>query len=187
MSRRFELLQLLEGYSPTREEESAYAQMDVLARESGDVLSRYHFDPGHFTASGFVVSDRGKGLLLVLHRRLGMWLQPGGHIEPEDEDLWAAARREIAEETGLTDLTPIGNGVFDVDVHHIPAARGEPGHEHHDVRFLFSSHGEASAGDGVTDIAWVPPEAIAGFSTDRSVLRAAAKLHTGSLESGSDA
>ncbi len=161
--------------------------MVVLARERGDVLSRYHFDPGHFTASGFVVSDRGEGLLLVLHQRLGIWLQPGGHIEPEDEDLWAAVRREIAEETGLTDLTPIGNGVFDVDVHRIPAARGEPGHEHHDVRFLFGADGEATPGDGVSDVAWVQLGEVAGMTTDRSVLRAAAKLEAGIVESGSEA
>ena len=159
--------------------------MVVLAQESGDVLSRYHFEPGHFTASGFVVSADLSRLLLILHERLGRWLQPGGHIEPDDEDVDAAVLREITEETGLTDLTPAGKGLFDIDVHDIPAARGEPAHEHHDLRFLFISRGEARAGDGVTNIAWIPLNEVASLTKDRSVLRAVRKLDTGSLGSGS--
>lgn len=161
--------------------------MVVLAQESGDVLSRYYFEPGHFTTSGFVMSTDLSHLLLIRHERLRKWLQPGGHIEPGDESIEAAVRREITEETGLTDLTPIGEGLFDIDVHDIPAARGEPHHEHHDLRFLFRSRGEATAGDGATDIAWIPLDEVADVTKDRSVLRAAAKLRTGSLESGNEA
>ncbi len=150
--------------------------MLVLAEDPGDVLSRYHYSPGHFTASAFVTSADRDLVLLVFHERLGMWLQPGGHIEPEDLDLWVAVRREITEETGLRRLAAVGDGVFDVDIHDIPAARGEPGHEHHDVRFLFSAEGDVVAGDGIGEVAWVPIEEIADFTTDRSVLRAVTKL-----------
>jgi 8-oxo-dGTP pyrophosphatase MutT (NUDIX family) len=161
--------------------------MSVLAQESGDVLSRYHFSPGHFTASGFVISEDRSGLLLILHERLGKWLQPGGHIEPEDVDIEGAVRREITEETGLTDLAPVGVGLFDIDVHEIPAARGEPHHEHHDLRFLYTARGRAFAGDGAADVAWVPLDQLPSLTTDRSVLRAAVKLEAGSRGSGSQA
>jgi 8-oxo-dGTP pyrophosphatase MutT (NUDIX family) len=150
--------------------------MSVLAGESGDVLSRYHFEPGHFTASGFVISPDRALVLLVWHERLGLWVQPGGHIEPGDEDLEFSARREIVEETGLADLGVVGDGLFDIDVHHIPAARGEPGHEHHDVRFLFEASGEPVAGGGIREAAWVPVGEVARLTADHSVLRAVEKL-----------
>ncbi len=152
--------------------------MVVLAQESGDVLSRYHFRPGHFTASGFVLSDDESALLLIHHERLGKWLQPGGHIEPGDTDLEAAVRREIEEETGLADISLHGEGLFDIDVHEIPAARGEPHHEHHDLRYLFSSPGTPDAGDGVHDARWVPLDEVAALTSDRSVLRAVEKLRS---------
>jgi 8-oxo-dGTP pyrophosphatase MutT (NUDIX family) len=176
VSRRLHLLRLLEGYTPGPGEQTHYAKMLVLAGDSADVFSRYHFSPGHFTVSGFVVSGDRTRLLLVHHERLDKWLQPGGHIEPGDEDLPTAARREIEEETGLGDLRALGPGVFDIDVHAIPAARGEPRHEHHDVRFLFTADGVPEAGAGTKGAAWVPLDEVRGVGTDRSVLRAVAKL-----------
>ena len=65
---------------------------------------RTEYDPGHFTASGFVASPDRRCLLVIHHARLGKWLQPGGHIESDDETLEAAARREVAEETGISEL-----------------------------------------------------------------------------------
>ena len=170
---------MLEGYAPSAGEERAHVEMLVLAEEPGDVLSRYHYTPGHFTASGFVTSVNRDLLLLVFHERLGRWLQPGGHIEPEDVDLWVAVRREITEETGLRRLAAIGDGAFDLDVHDIPAAQGEPAHRHYDVRFLFAAEGDAFAGDGIRDVAWVPIDEVSDFATDRSLLRAASKLVAG--------
>lgn len=178
MSRRLELVRLLGSYPPPVGEQRAHAQMVVLAQESGDVLSRYHFRPGHFTVSGFVLSADRDSLLLVLHERLGRWLQPGGHIEPGDEGFESAVKREVAEETGLTDLAPAGDGLFDVDVHEIPAARGEPHHEHHDLRFLCTATGDPTPGDGISDVAWIPLDDVPDVTTDRSVLRAVNKLTT---------
>lgn len=176
MSRRLELVRLLEAYEPSPVEERAHAQMLVLAQESGDVFSRYNFDPGHFTVSGFVVSADGERLLLVRHERLGRWLQPGGHIEPSDETIEAAVRREIEEETGLSELVSVGEGLFDIDVHEIPAGRGEPHHEHHDLRYLFRADGDPLAGDGVTDSSWLSLGEVADLTRDGSVLRVAARL-----------
>ena len=153
--------------------------MLVLARAPDDVFSRYHYAPGHFTASGFVVTAGEGHLLLVFHERLQKWLQPGGHIEPGDDDLWAAARREVTEETGLLDLSTIGDGLFDIDVHHIPASRGEPPHVHHDLRFLFTASGEAEAGDGVAAVTWVTASEAGTITSDRSVRRAAARIESG--------
>ena len=146
-----------------------------------DPLSRSSFDPGHFTASAFVLSPHGDILLLIKHRKLGIWLQPGGHVDPEDSDLRAAARREVAEETGLTELQDLSEKtpVLDVDVHLIPERPGgtEPSHRHFDVRFLFRSRTESlQAGDDAADARWVPLGQVPGFGTDESVLRALSKL-----------
>ncbi|MGN6688641.1 MAG: NUDIX hydrolase [Actinomycetales bacterium] len=58
--------------------------------------------PGHVTASAAVLDAAGARTALVHHRRLGLWVQPGGHLEADDGDLGAGAVREVREELGLT-------------------------------------------------------------------------------------
>ena len=99
---------------------------------------------GHFTGSAFVVSADGERTLLMHHRKLGLWVQPGGHADG-DPDLAAVALREAQEETGLRGLT-LEPGIFDLDRHAIPARRDEPEHFHYDVRFVVrAAAGEAFA------------------------------------------
>lgn len=88
-------------------------------------------DPVHVTSSGVVVGSRGT--ILLLHRRLGRWLQPGGHIEP-GESPSAAARRESQEETGLVlSHPPDGPVLVRVDVHEAAL-----GHTHLDLCYLLT-------------------------------------------------
>ncbi|GHA71619.1 MULTISPECIES: NUDIX domain-containing protein [Streptomyces] len=100
--------------------------------------------PGHVTCSAVVV-DRRCRVLHVRHRATGgLMLTPGGHIEREDRTLLAAALREVAEEAGIPPgalcLTRqmLGSPV-DIDVHDIDAnpSKGEPAHQHYDVRYVF--------------------------------------------------
>ena len=88
-----------------------------------------HADPIHVTGSAIVVGRRG--VVLLEHKRLGIWLQPGGHIDP-GETPWDAARREAHEETGL-EVVFAGRSarLVHVDVH--PGGRG---HTHLDLRYL---------------------------------------------------
>lgn len=157
--------------------------MQDLIDAAGDPFSRYHFTPGHFTASAFVLSPERNRVLLLRHAKLGLWVQPGGHIEPNDDDVVVAAEREVAEETGLTDLELLSDGIFDLDVHDFPARPGgDPRHFHHDVRFLFRSRsGAAVVGAGASAIAWIPVGSAAGIAAsrgrgDESVARALRKL-----------
>jgi 8-oxo-dGTP pyrophosphatase MutT (NUDIX family) len=115
-------------------------------------------DPTHVTGSAIVAGPRG--VLLHLHKRLGMWLQPGGHIEP-GETPWAAARREAEEETGLqfrlwTSTPPL----IHLDVH--PGGRG---HIHLDLRYALEVIGDDSPRppEGESqEVRWFPwSEAIA--------------------------
>ncbi|MGO4387362.1 NUDIX hydrolase [Microvirga sp. 2YAF29] len=106
-----------------------------------DIHSRRTF-PGHVTTSAFILDEEGRQVLLIHHRSLARWLQPGGHYEPPD-DLAQSALREAFEETGVEGLRldpwHASSGIpIDIDSHLIPArpARDEPKHWHHDFRYL---------------------------------------------------
>jgi 8-oxo-dGTP pyrophosphatase MutT (NUDIX family) len=151
--------------------------LSLLSLEAA--TSRSHFVPGHLTASAFVLSPQRDAVLLILHKKLGLWLQPGGHIEASDVTLEAAARREVAEEVGLTLPAAAPAAVFDLDIHVIPARKDEPAHEHFDVRFCFcSATRNFVVTDEVADARWAPLSDIDQLTTDESVLRAVRKLTT---------
>ncbi len=121
-----------------------------------------HADPVHVTASAIVVGPGGPddhGVVLHLHKRLGLWLQPGGHIDAGETPL-AAAWREAREETGL----PVGEPVGDEPVVHVDVHPGPRGHTHLDVRYVVRSPvvpPKPPAGES-PDVRWFPwDEAIA--------------------------
>lgn len=181
MSNRIKALHgLLNQHGPSCDEEAGCRdRMLVLLDSPGDPLSREHYEPGHFTASGFILSPDGKSVLLILHRKLNRWLQPGGHVDPEDADLFAAACREIREEVGLCDVKagPNIRGIFDVDIHPIPARKAEPAHEHFDVRFLMRADTtDFVANDESHDAAWVALNDLAKRMTNPSEARVIRKL-----------
>jgi len=110
-----------------------------------------HADRVHVTASAIVTGERG--VVLHRHKRLRIWLQPGGHIE-SGEAPWDAARREAAEETGLP-VEPVGAGPHQVA--HVDVHPGPRGHTHLDVRYLFAAPGgrkpSPAAGES-QEVAW---------------------------------
>lgn len=168
----------LARYQPTdaRERHFHARLLDLL--ESPAAFSRDQYQPGHLTASAFVLSAAGEQLLLIFHRKLGIWIQPGGHVEPTDTSLAAAARRELAEEVGVSLPAAEPDAIFDLDVHAIPARKNEPAHEHFDVRFCFRAPtAELSINAEVVDARWVELAKIEQMTSDESVLRAARKLH----------
>lgn len=178
MLRRAPLEQWLRSHVPFDVEERTHRdRMLALIHAAGDPFARDHFNPGHFTASGFVLSPDGRSLLLIHHRKLNRWLQPGGHVERGDTDIAAAARRELLEEVGLKAPALEGDGIFDLDVHAIPSLGREPPHEHFDVRFLFRAPSfDLQAGSDARAARWVPLSQINEVESDRSVMRAVDKL-----------
>lgn len=135
------------------------------------------FKPGHFTASGFVASPDRSSLLLIHHPRHDRWLQPGGHIEQDDETVEHAAWREVEEETGIRDLERVGSGLLRVDAHDIPARADEPAHIHIDLAIGFVAASDAIGPVAeVLDAAWVPFEDLARFDTDEAVRSGARAL-----------
>ncbi len=174
------LRQALERYQPADAREAGFRLRMLELTQAEAACARSLFQPGHFTASAFLLSPDREELLLIHHRKLGIWVQPGGHIDAEDADAEAAARREVSEEVGLTELTPLTvgqNAIFDIDVHAIPAHKQELAHEHFDVRFAFVCSTRAfTRSEEVADARWVPLAGLAELGTDESVLRAARKL-----------
>lgn len=153
------------------------ARMCKLCESVADPFSRANYVPGHFTASAFIVSPGGDALLLILHQKLERWLQPGGHVDAADTDLLSAALREVREEVGMVDLTVVSPGLFDVDIHEIPARKAEPSHAHFDVRFLLQARSLAyRAGSDAKAARWVPLDEITLTLSDQSVMRAVGKL-----------
>ncbi len=132
---------------------------------------------GHITGSVWVLSPDGQNALLIHHKKLDRWLQPGGHVDAQDETIWATALRELVEETGLRDVSMPSNRVFDVDVHEIPARGEEPTHFHYDLRFLFQANTEVLDADfsEVKDIRWVPILDLIDEGTEQSIRRMALK------------
>ena len=138
---------------------------------------------GHVTGSAWIVSPDGEQALLVRHRKLVAWLQPGGHADGE-LDPSAVAQREAAEETGLARLSLVdwwrdGSGdaqPFDLDVHVIPS-RGpaEPEHLHLDVRYLLVGDPEEPIRPSVEsdEVKWVARADIEALTREESVLRMA--------------
>lgn len=117
-------------------------------------------------------------MILVHHRKLGMWLQPGGHADGES-DVRKVALLEAIEETGLQHLRGISDLIFDLDIHRIPRYKDTPGHYHYDVRFYFEA-------DPVTplksnseshDVRWVTFSEAENFTSEESILRMIRKLH----------
>ena len=98
---------------------------------------------GHVTGSAWVVTPDRSRVLLVHHRRLDRWLQPGGHADG-DPLVHRVALREAREETGIDELELVSEAPIDVDVHRIPEFGGEPAHLHHDIRYLVVASGDAA-------------------------------------------
>jgi 8-oxo-dGTP pyrophosphatase MutT (NUDIX family) len=173
---RGELATLLQAHAqrwPDDADRAARMRAFIAAHE--DCLLRT-CRPGHLTGSAWIVSPDHQSVLLVHHRKLGRWLQPGGHADGE-ADLFRVALREAREETGLATFETLPGGVppapLDLDIHEIPPHGGEPAHLHLDVRFLLvASPGEvAQASEESAAIAWVPRERLGEVSDEESLHR----------------
>jgi 8-oxo-dGTP pyrophosphatase MutT (NUDIX family) len=169
------LLAQFQHYRQQWPQESDVGHFEAFLGEGERVFSRGALE-GHFTGSAWLVSADGERVLLTHHRKLGRWLQLGGHADG-DMDLARVALREAEEESGLVELS-VEPAPFDLDRHRIPARGDEPEHWHYDVRYVV--HAGASEAYVVNEesnaLAWRSIREIADDpSADASLARMARK------------
>jgi 8-oxo-dGTP pyrophosphatase MutT (NUDIX family) len=181
---RASLLAELVAYTPADAREAAMrSEIAAFVRDHADCFERSLL-VGHLTASAWVVDADRTHALLTHHRKLGRWLQLGGHADGDD-DLRRVALREAREESGLTAIRFAGASIYDLDVHAIPAREREPAHFHYDVRFAFiADRSQPTVVSAEShELAWRPITALGDADVDPSLRRLARK--TGSLWSAS--
>ena len=137
--RRAKLLCLLESYNPKDESEIKYkAQMLEFLKNNEDCFER-SCEIGHFTGSSWLENRDGSAFLLTKHRKLGAWFQLGGHADG-DNDLLCVSIKEAQEESGVANVFPVSEEIFDLSVHLIPSFGYIPEHYHYDIRFLLKTN-----------------------------------------------
>ncbi|WP_369212414.1 NUDIX hydrolase [Streptomyces flavofungini] len=156
---------VLKGYEAQPELRQAY--LDHLSAHGDDGMWKA-CTAGHVTASALVVDPARGRVLLTLHKKLRMWLQMGGHCEPGDSTLAAAALREATEESGVPGLTLLAGGPVRLDRHPIPG----PCTQHLDVQYAAVAPADAveAISDESLDLRWFRYAEVADVA-DESVVR----------------
>jgi 8-oxo-dGTP pyrophosphatase MutT (NUDIX family) len=120
--------------------------------------------PGHLTASTLIVDHSRERVLLTLHRKVGMWLQMGGHCEAGDTSLQAAAAREAREESGIAELI-MSDAPIRLDRHRVGCHGGS---WHLDVQYVAIAPPDAreSISDESLDLAWFGVDELPDLTDD---------------------
>lgn len=149
--------------------------MLALVDAHADVLDR-SCRPGHLTGSACVIEDGTDRTLLLWHRKLQRWLQPGGHADG-DGDLARVALREATEETGIASLV-VDPRPVDLDIHRVAPPDDDP-HEHLDVRFVvLAPRGSVPVGNHESEaLRWVRPDELAPLGVDPGLGRLVVAAH----------
>ncbi|PNG18522.1 NUDIX hydrolase [Streptomyces cahuitamycinicus] len=155
---------VLKGYEDQTDLRQAY--LDHLAEHPDGLWKACQ--AGHITASALVIDPDGGRVLLTLHTKLQMWLQPGGHCEPGDARLADAALREATEESGVPGLSLLPGGPVRLDRHPIPP----PCHCHFDVQYAVVAPPDAAhtISDESLDLRWFGYDEVPNVA-DESVVR----------------
>lgn len=177
-----------EGFNATHETETAQRIARFLAEHKAEGLLR-SCAPGHITASALVVNPTLDKVLLMLHAKLGKWLQLGGHVDG-DPDPQASALREAREESGREEVVILpwekfscgrlyaSRLPFDCDVHAIPARKNEAEHFHFDLRYLcvLDDRLPLIRNEESHDLRWLSLTEARALTDELSMLRQFAKL-----------
>lgn len=169
---RKHLLDQLAAYAETHPQEADTIQrFTEFVRTRAECFERSLLE-GHITGSAWIVDDSGTNVLLTHHRKLDAWLQLGGHADG-DPDVLAVALKEAEEESGLVGFEPLIDGIFDLDIHRIPARKEVPEHLHYDVRYVLRPTGSTTyiVSEESHDLRWVPLDEVASLTEDESMLR----------------
>ena len=163
--------------------------MDELAfvRRSIDFVEHHEdvfyreLSPAHVTGSAWVVSPDRSQVLMMHHKKLDQWFQPGGHADGET-DIVRVALKETAEETGIdaSHIKLANSNIFDVDIHTIPQRGSDPRHQHIDIRFLIEIDNRlpVPGNDESHDVLWIDLQNVSRYNRNRSTYRMLEKTRT---------
>jgi 8-oxo-dGTP pyrophosphatase MutT (NUDIX family) len=172
------MLALLSGYRPVGQDETADVdRVRALVGVGGDPWSRAL--PLHLTASALILHPDSGRVLLRWHQRQQAWIQVGGHADPGETDALSIALREAREETALEDLVPWPDGAIrQVVIVPVPAGRGEPAHEHADVRFVLATRnpGAVRAEQPDAPLRWVTLSEANALTSEANVRELLARI-----------
>lgn len=166
------LLALLRQHTPADENEVAMTAQTIAFVEAHPDCFERSLPEGHITGSAWILSPDRRQVLLIHHRKLDRWFQPGGHADG-NPDVAAVALQEAREETGLTDVYLTDSQIFDVDVHLIPERADVPAHLHYDIRFQFISNDQILFGENreVKNVRWVSLDEAERLADSESISR----------------
>lgn len=178
---RQDLIRRLAAYRTAFLDEAAMVRRALAFIEAHpDCFSR-SLRPGHVTGSAWVVNARYDHVLLMHHRKLDRWLQPGGHADG-DADIIRVALRETAEEAGVDpgQLRLVSEMPFDVDIHAVTPTESDPTTQHIDVRFLVEMDDRIPVPGNAEsyEVRWVPLHQVPRYNNDRSAYRMLEKTRT---------
>jgi 8-oxo-dGTP pyrophosphatase MutT (NUDIX family) len=169
---------LLDRYQPDGQAETADVRRTWALAETADDPWRREL-PLHVTASALIVHPPTDRVLLRWHQRQQAWLQVGGHGDPGESDPLAIARREAVEETGLDDLVPWPDArLRHLVIVGVPAGKGEPAHEHADLRyFMATATPEAAAAENEhAPLRWLSLTEAREATSEANLLETMARL-----------
>jgi 8-oxo-dGTP pyrophosphatase MutT (NUDIX family) len=174
------LLDRLSMHRPEGPDETAHlATILAFVTAHADPFDR-RIPDGHLTGSAFVFTPDGRRVLLLHHRKLDRWLQPGGHADAGEADGAEVALREAREETGIAELRlhPDAPRPLDVDVHAIPARGSERAHLHLDLRYVVMASESAAllrSAKETNALRWFGWDDLADLGLDAGLRRGLAK------------
>ncbi|MDR3031488.1 MAG: NUDIX hydrolase [Holosporales bacterium] len=165
---RRKLFDLLEKYKPNDADEIYNKQQAMSFLTKYQDCFRRELEIGHFTGSCWLLNCNRTKFLLTKHKKLGLWLQLGGHADG-DSDILNVALKEAREESGLGNIEAVSLEIFDIGYHFIPKYNETPSHYHYDIRFLAqakNSDDEIRISNESDDLRWfeIPPTSNVGVN-----------------------
>lgn len=178
MKRNYVLKLLAEYVAVSHQEEKVKYDIERFIKEYSDCFER-SLTIGHITASAWLVNHDFSKFFLMHHKKLNIWVQPGGHCDGNPNVLEVAVK-EAQEESGIANIVPVSEKIFDLDIHQIPANKKEAAHYHYDVRFLLQAKDADDSlvkNDESYDIRWFNAADLDSLQPkEESVIRMARKF-----------
>jgi 8-oxo-dGTP pyrophosphatase MutT (NUDIX family) len=166
------ILAKLQSYTAATPEEEAMRQEAIEFITNNPDCFKRTLLTGHVNGSAWVVNPEMTHVLMTHHAKHNRWLQFGGHSDGDPNTLQVAIR-ETREESGLYEVTPLSEEIFDIDNHGIPEKGAEPAHIHYDIRFILKADMQhtVTVTNESKDVQWVPLEEVTKLNGSDAISR----------------